>query len=69
MSRYITCDEIREMIDADSLAYLSLEALRAAETSMKHGFCDACFSDEYPVPIDSDHMPPQLSLFRTVEED
>ncbi len=29
MSRYITCDEIREMIDADSLAYLSLEALRA----------------------------------------
>ncbi|MEX2209252.1 MAG: amidophosphoribosyltransferase [Myxococcota bacterium] len=57
-------DEIRVMLGADSLAYLSLEALRRIEASMKHGFCDACFSGEYVIPVD-DVLPadPQLPLF------
>jgi len=38
-----TVEEIRREIEADSLAYLSLGALRRVEASMKHGFCDACF--------------------------
>ena len=44
-------DEIREIMGADSLGYLSLEGLRkyaCARSSLKHGFCDACFSDELP---------------------
>jgi amidophosphoribosyltransferase len=39
--------EICDMLGATSLAYLSLDALRRTEASMKHGFCDACFSNDY----------------------
>ena len=49
------------------LGYLSLEGLRgAAARRLKHGFCDACFSDEYPVEPAEEGPPPQLSLFRPV---
>jgi glutamine phosphoribosylpyrophosphate amidotransferase len=52
------------MLGADSLAYLSLEALRRVEASMKHGFCDACFSGDYVIPVDAVTPPsPQLDLF------
>jgi amidophosphoribosyltransferase len=62
-------DGIRELMGADSLGYLSLEGLRASAKDLKGGFCDACFSDEYPVPIEDEDQPPQLSLFRDVEKD
>jgi amidophosphoribosyltransferase len=62
-------DEIRDLMGADSLGYLSLEGLRRCGASLKHGFCDACFSDEYPVEGGDDGAQPQLSLFRTVGED
>jgi amidophosphoribosyltransferase len=62
-------DEVRALMSADSLGYLSLESLRECGKALKHGFCDACFSDEYPVPIDTDDAPPQLSLFRSVGDD
>ena len=61
-------EEIRQIMGADSLGYLSVEGLRrtsAAET--KQGICDACFSDEYPIAIDPAEEIPQLSLFRDVE--
>jgi amidophosphoribosyltransferase len=62
--------EICELIGADSLEYLSLHLLRElAATQIKHGICDGCFSDEYPVPIDSDVGAPQLSLFRSQDEE
>ena len=62
--------EICELIGADSLEYLSLHLLRKlAATQVKHGICDGCFSDEYPVPIDSDVGAPQLSLFRSQDEE
>ena len=54
---------------ADSLRYLSLEGLRKASAALKRGFCDACFSDDYPVPLGDGDEPPQLSLFRAVEPD
>ena len=62
-----TPDEICRRIGADSLGYLSLEGLRRVAESLKHGFCDACFSDEYPIPMEGDPDQPQLSLFREVE--
>jgi amidophosphoribosyltransferase len=62
-------DEIRRAIGADTLGYLSLESLRRASLVLKHGHCDACFSDDYPVPVNEDGGAPQLSLFRSVEDD
>jgi amidophosphoribosyltransferase len=57
-------EEIRRELEADSLAYLSLGALRRVQASMKHGFCDACFSGEYVIPVDAvGFADPQLPLF------
>jgi len=47
-----TVEEIRALIQADTLAYVSLEALRKIESDMKQEFCDACFSGDYIIPID-----------------
>jgi amidophosphoribosyltransferase len=63
-------EEIREIIGADSLGFLSLEGLRtSARGEFKRGICDGCFSNEYPVPVDADEHMPQLSLFRAVEDE
>ncbi len=64
----LSVEEIRESIGADSLGYLSLEGLRRVSEQLKHGRCDACFSGEYPVPIDPEQSLPQLSLFRLASE-
>ncbi len=65
----LSVDEIRQQIGADTLGYLSLEGLRRSAEQLKQGHCDACFSDEYPVPISPSESIPQLSLFRPVETD
>jgi len=48
-----TVDEIREAIGADSLAYLSVESLHEAVNGDRSGagFCDACFTGNYPIPV------------------
>jgi len=51
------------------LGYLSLGGLRKSSEPLKIGHCDACFSGEYPVPVESSEGLPQLSLFRDVSED
>ncbi|MCC7494799.1 MAG: amidophosphoribosyltransferase [Fimbriimonadaceae bacterium] len=44
-------DEIREMVGADSLGYLSTDGLaRALGVSSKH-FCWACLTGRYPIPV------------------
>ena len=46
-------EEIRKFIGADSLGYLSLEAvLRAVEDNKR--YCSACFTDKYPTDVASD---------------
>jgi amidophosphoribosyltransferase len=47
----LTVDEIRAFLGADSLGYLSLDAMVRAAGSPKDDFCRACFDGEYPVPI------------------
>lgn len=42
-------DEIAQMIDVDSLGYLSVEALPKLAEGADCGFCDACFTGKYPV--------------------
>jgi amidophosphoribosyltransferase len=47
-----TVEQIRELLGVDSLAYLSLEGMLAAAKTANHDFCHACFSGDYPIPID-----------------
>jgi amidophosphoribosyltransferase len=47
-------EEISRYITSDSLSYLAIESLREAvgyDVKTGNGFCEACFSGEYPVPI------------------
>jgi amidophosphoribosyltransferase len=46
-----TLDEIVEFLDVDSLEYLSLEHLVEAIDAPGAGFCDACLTGNYPVPV------------------
>ena len=44
-----TQEEMREMIGADSLHFLSLEALHQIAPQADCGFCDGCFTGHYPI--------------------
>jgi amidophosphoribosyltransferase len=44
-------DEIRSYLNLDTLAYLTLERLVEATGAAGAGFCDACFTGDYPVPV------------------
>lgn len=44
-------EEIRDIIGADSLAYLSEEAVKKLAPEASCGFCCGCFTGEYPVPV------------------
>ncbi|WP_457600031.1 amidophosphoribosyltransferase [Hydrogenivirga sp.] len=43
-------EDIRKFIGVDSLRYLSLEGLRGCVKDRSE-FCDACFSNEYPIDV------------------
>ena len=45
-----TVDDIAKKLGVDSLGYLSLEGMLAAMPDGPGGFCDACFSGDYPTP-------------------
>jgi glutamine phosphoribosylpyrophosphate amidotransferase len=47
----LTVDEIRDYLDVDSLAYLQLDRLVEATGAVRAGFCDACLTGHYPVPV------------------
>ena len=44
-------EEIRSITEADSLGYLSIEGLLKVAGNDRGGFCDACFTGNYPVPV------------------
>ena len=44
-------EEITEILGADSLAYISVENLKAAIGAPGGGFCDACFTGDYPTAV------------------
>lgn len=47
-----TVEEIREIIGADSLEYLSIESLTKITKDCKiNGFCNGCFTGKYPVEV------------------
>ncbi len=64
MAARLTVEEMRELIGADSLAFLSLEgmmrAIRHDGTGATGGYCNACFTGDYPMPVNE--APPKLSF-------
>jgi amidophosphoribosyltransferase len=58
-----TAEEIRRYIEADTLAYLSQEGMYTYFKGQKQGFCDACFTGNYPVHFEDEGMTRQLHLF------
>ena len=47
----LTVDEIRDYLNVDSLAYITLDRLVASTGAVGAGFCDACFTGSYPVEV------------------
>jgi amidophosphoribosyltransferase len=47
----LTVHEIEQYLGADSLAYLTLDALKKATGAPGAGFCDACLTGEYPADV------------------
>ena len=54
--------EIRDHIGADSLGYLSMNGLMRAVQQDSDSFCTACFTGDYPMPV-------QLQMSKLVFED
>jgi len=54
-------EEIRDFITADTLEYLSHEGMMKAAGGDDHGFCSACFTENYPIPVVKTDN--QLNLF------
>ena len=59
-----TVEEIRRFIEADSLAYLSLEGLLGAVRDERNtGYCTACYTGEYPTKwVDVEEILPAAAL-------
>jgi amidophosphoribosyltransferase len=54
LASHQTVENIRQFIGADTLGYLSLSGVLDVTTKKAgDGFCHACFSGEYPVPVKS----------------
>lgn len=51
IASYKSVEEIRQFIGADSLGYLSLEGLIKSIDLPKETFCTACFTGDYPIPV------------------
>jgi amidophosphoribosyltransferase len=51
IAAHLDVDGIREYLNLDTLAYLSLDRLVEATGAAGAGFCDACFTGDYPVPV------------------
>jgi len=65
-----TVDQIREFLEVDSLAYLSLDGLLSCMNMPKEHYCTACWSGKYKIPIDRTNSKfsferDQLQMFNT----
>lgn len=60
--------EICEFIGADSLSYLSQGGMYVFLDGSRDGFCDACFSGNYPLHVDDEGKTKQLHLFEAMQQ-
>jgi amidophosphoribosyltransferase len=51
---------IRQFIEADSLAYLSLDGMLGAVSGSAESYCTACWTGDYPVPVSGEDAHQQL---------
>jgi amidophosphoribosyltransferase len=49
-----TVEEIRDFLEADSVAYLTLEGLLSTVHSDRARYCSSCYTGIYPVPFPRD---------------
>jgi amidophosphoribosyltransferase len=63
MANRMSIDEMCQAIGADSLAFVSFDGMYRAVGKPRDQHCDACFSGNYPVPIEGTRSP-QLSLLK-----
>ncbi len=47
--------EIETYLECDTLAYLSLDGLLKSVTHDDGGYCTACFTGDYPLPVEEDY--------------
>jgi amidophosphoribosyltransferase len=74
LAHRMSVEEMRQFINADSLAFISMPALyramgEAGRDAKRPQFCDACFSGDYPIEltdVDGGRKGAQLSLLAEV---
>ena len=49
-------EQIQEHVEADSLAYLSIESLRKSVQDSDHRFCYSCYTGKYPTLVQIDEI-------------
>ena len=59
-----TLEEINRYLTSDSVGYLSVEGLHACVPNEGKGYCDACFTGDYMIPLEVVEIEEQLPLFR-----
>ena len=55
MNQFDSVEDLREWLNVDSLHYLSIDGLKEAVkrgNQSTKGYCDACFTANYPVPVE-----------------
>jgi amidophosphoribosyltransferase len=63
-------DEVRQSIGADSLGYLSEDAMIGATNQPRERLCTACFTGSYPIPLpDAHHLGKNLLERKPVTAD
>ena len=60
-------DQIREFVEADSLAYLSLDGLRDAVGKTQGSYCTSCYTGVYPVAVPQNERAYQQLALKVVE--
>ncbi|QXC63555.1 amidophosphoribosyltransferase [Aquihabitans sp. G128] len=51
LAHNLTVDEIRDYLNVDSIAFITLDRLISSTGTSGAGFCDACFTGNYPVAV------------------
>ena len=49
-----TLEEIRQFLNVESLRYLSVDGMMNCATQPREHFCNACFTKDYPTPIEEE---------------
>ncbi len=60
-------EDIRELIGVDSLAYLSWEGMLEETLDDNNNFCSACFTGDYPIPINDAETRQSKLMFESRE--